>query len=105
MTTLAILLAALIYLFVFSFFRVLVLETGLFVFETLGVLFAMAAAYGTMLLVCIKKGNKRLAVRTFATITICSCICLMLSKGINLSDSLGILCCIAMWILTFVKKH
>lgn len=105
MTTLAILLAALVYLFVFSFFRVLVLETGLFMFEILGVLFAMAAAYGTMLLVCIKKGDKLLAVRTFATIAICSCFCLMVSHGIYFPDLLGALCCIAMWVLTFVKKH
>ncbi len=105
MTTLAILLAAFVYLFVFSFFRVLVFETGLFVFETLGVLLAMTAAYGTMLLVCIKKGDSRLAVRTFATIAICSCICLMVSHGIYFPDLLGVLCCAAMWILTFVKKH
>lgn len=105
MTTLAILLAALVYLFVFSFFRVLALETALFVFEILGVLFAMAAAYGTMLLVCIKKGDKLLAIRAFATIAICSCVCLMLSHGIYLPDLIGVLCCAAMWILTFVKKH
>lgn len=99
MTTLAIFLAALVY------FLVYVLVLMLVWVKPFAVLLAMTAAYWLPHWVCSKSGNALLAIRTFATIVADICLVILLVNGMNFIDLLAVLCCIAMWILTFVKKH